>query len=115
MMRRTTTTLFALVASLLISGSALAISADRPDQLRVSTTDLGLTYPIYSDAGLALARSLGIVFQKPGKSPLPVPAVYLLDAGGRILFQHVDPNFAERLDPSVILAAAATFGTSRAR
>lgn len=53
---------------------------------------------------------LGIVFQAPGKSTLPVPTVYVLDARGKILFQHVDPKFQQRLDSEVILAVAKAFG-----
>ena len=88
----------------------LAISADRPNQLTATAAELGLTYPLFSDTGLILARALGIVFQAPGKSPLPVPTAYVLDPGGKILFQHIDPDFQQRLESQVILAAAKAFG-----
>ena len=87
----------------------LAISADRPDQLRATAADLGLTYPLFSDEGLVLARRLGIAFHAPGKRALPVPTVYVVDRRGRILFQHVDPDFQQRLQSRVILAAAEAF------
>ena len=66
---------------------------------------------MFSDPQLGLARQLGIVFQAPGKSALPVPTVYVVDANGKILFQHVDPNFQQRLKNDVILAAARAFGS----
>jgi peroxiredoxin len=65
---------------------------------------------LFSDPELSLARQLGIAFQAPGKSALPVPTVYVIGANGKILFQHVDPNFQQRLKNDVILAAAKAFG-----
>tara|TARA_Y100001960_G_C14546845_1_gene763696 strand:+ start:713 stop:883 length:171 start_codon:yes stop_codon:yes gene_type:complete len=54
-------------------------------------------------------RKLGIVFQSPGKQPLPAPSVYFVSPKGDILFQHVDPNYRVRLDNAVILAVARAF------
>ncbi len=37
---------------------------------------------------------------------LPVPSVFLVSEQGRIVFEHVDPNYKVRVDPDVLLAAA---------
>jgi hypothetical protein len=35
-----------------------------------------------------------------------VPAVYLVDAGGTIVFQFVHPDYKLRINPDLLLAAA---------
>jgi peroxiredoxin len=37
---------------------------------------------------------------------LPVPAVFILQSDGTIRFEYVNPNFTERLNRDVLLAAA---------
>ncbi len=58
------------------------------------------------DEGLPLSRRFGIVFQSPDRDPLPVPAVYVVDASGMILFHYVHPNYRVRLDPELLLTIA---------
>jgi len=70
---------------------------------------LGLSITLLCDPDLALMRQMGIVFQSPGKPPLPAPSVYITSRKGDVLFQHVDPNFRVRLDSEVILTAAKSF------
>lgn len=36
---------------------------------------------------------------------LPVPAVYVVAAGGRIQFTYVNPDYKTRLDPQLLLAS----------
>jgi len=36
---------------------------------------------------------------------LPVPAVYVVAANGRIQFSYVNPDYSVRLDPQLLLAA----------
>ena len=61
---------------------------------------------LLADPGLALMRQMGIAFHSPGKEPLPAPSIYITGKGGKILFQHVDPDYRVRLHSEVILAAA---------
>ena len=63
-----------------------------------------------SDEGLALTRRFGIVFQAPDRSPLPVPAVYLIDGAGTVELHYVHPDYKVRLDPELLLAAARAGG-----
>ncbi len=35
---------------------------------------------------------------------MPVPAVFVIDAKGRIAFQYVNPDYSQRLAPEVLRA-----------
>ena len=41
---------------------------------------------------------------------LPVPAVYLLDTDGKVLFQYVNPDYKVRIPAEVVLSAAQSIG-----
>ena len=84
----------------------LAISPDSPEDLKRTSKEHGLGYPLLSDRDLKAARAFGIGFQMPEKRGLPVPAVFLTGADRMILFQYVNPNYQVRLDLDVLLAAA---------
>lgn len=84
----------------------IAIGPDSPSQAGEVASDLGLTFPVVSDEGLALSREFGIVFRAPERDPLPVPAVYLVDREGTITFHYVHPDYKLRLHSELLLAAA---------
>lgn len=105
----------------------LAVSPDRPEELRKSAADQELDYALISDSDMRAADALGLAFRvdeptvtryldehqidleaSSGRehNMLPVPAVFLADADGRIVFEHVDPNYRQRLSGDRILAAA---------
>lgn len=83
-----------------------------------------LEIPIYADTSLTAAQQFGIVFKidentaKAFKNygldleklygraqPLmPVPAVFVINANGRIAFQYVNPDYSQRLAPEVLRA-----------
>ena len=84
----------------------LAISPDTPLDLYRTRQKYGLNFPLLSDTELALAQSLGIAFRDPGGQPLPVPAVFITGTDGTVHFGHVDPDYSQRLDSAVIIAAA---------
>lgn len=111
----------------------LFLSADRPEllysSLQQETQDAieGLDYHILSDAGLNAASALGIAYRVPGDtlaayesrgrdmgnssiarlSALPLPAVFVIDAAGEIVFAYANPDFRIRLPADDVLAAAA--------
>lgn len=105
----------------------LAVSPDRPEELRESIDEQGLDYQLLSDQDMTLARSFGIAFQvdeqtrkaydgygidlaaASGRShyELPVPAVYLIDRNGMIRFVHWDEDYKQRLSGDALLDAAA--------
>ncbi len=86
--------------------------------------DLG--YTVYSDAGLDAARAFGIAFQLDPETveqyegygidleeasgrrhhQLPVPSVFLVDAGGRVRWVYANPDYKVRPDNAELLAAA---------
>jgi peroxiredoxin len=84
----------------------IAISPDAPEKNAELAQDLGLDFPVVGDEGLVLTRRFGIVFQAPDRDPLPVPAVYMIDASGMIELHYVHPDYKIRLDPELLLAAA---------
>jgi peroxiredoxin len=36
---------------------------------------------------------------------LPVPAAFVVDAGGRIVFAHADPDYRTRISPDALMEA----------
>ena len=104
----------------------LAVSPDRPEELRKTVDKQRLTYQLLSDSDMVLSRAFGLAFrvddptlekysgfgidleQSSGRSHhlLPVPAVYIMDTRGVIRFAHWDPDYKKRLDPKELLSAS---------
>jgi peroxiredoxin len=104
----------------------VALSPDRPEKLVESRKASSLGYALYSDSRLEAARAFGITFQvdeqtraryeragldledASGQShgQLPVPSVFLVEAGGRILWVYSNPDYRIRPDNAAILEAA---------
>jgi peroxiredoxin len=100
----------------------IAISPDRPENLRQTGEKHQFQHLLLSDSSMAGARAFGIAWQVNDKTPdyylklerasgdshhqLPVPSVFIIDTGGVIQFQYVNPDHTIRLDPDVLLAAA---------
>lgn len=109
----------------------VAISADRPEFLRKSREAKGLGYTLYSDSFLTAARAFGIVFQlddamvakyreygidleeASGEKhhQLPVPSVFLVEAGGKILWVSSNPDYRVRPENAALLEAARAHGS----
>ena len=104
----------------------VAISPDSPARLSKSLEVQDLGYTLYSDSSLEAARAFGIVFQlseqevsryreygidleaASGHShhQLPVPSVFLVDAGGEIRWVYSNPDYRVRPDNAKLLEAA---------
>ena len=84
----------------------LGISPDLPAKVRETADAHPLSFPLLSDNQMAASSAFGIAFQREGRSPLPVPAVFVLGADGAIRFQYVNPNYRVRMDSDVLIAAA---------
>jgi peroxiredoxin len=108
------------------------LSGDRPEMLyqslkRETQDDIdGLGYTILSDADMEAARALGIAFRVPDSmvtgmqdrgrdidessmenfQALPVPAVYVIDAKGKVTYSFVEPDYKIRLPAEDLLKAA---------
>ncbi|MBT8220083.1 MAG: AhpC/TSA family protein [Bacteroidia bacterium] len=95
----------------------IAFSPDSPDRLQVSIAEEGLGYTLFSDADGALMKAMGIAFQAPERynkmlskhsddqNPglLPVPAVFVVDTHGTILFEYISPNYKQRMSGDMLL------------
>ena len=104
----------------------LAISADQPENLVPTVDKHSLGFTVLSDSKMDAARAFGLAFQIDDPTyerykgfgidlekasgaqhrQLPVPAVFIFDASGKIAFSYVNPDYRVRVPPSVILAAA---------
>ncbi|MDZ4714729.1 MAG: peroxiredoxin-like family protein [Cytophagales bacterium] len=98
----------------------IAISPDSPESLKASVDKNKLNYTLLSDSKLEAARAFGLAFAAPeryadmllkassnlNKGVLPVPAVFVLNKQGEILFEYINPNYKKRLKGSFLLTAA---------
>jgi peroxiredoxin len=104
----------------------IAISADQSAKLQESRKAKDLGYALYSDSTLSAARAFGIAFQlsdddvrmyleygidleaASGRKhhQLPVPSVFLVEAGGAIRWVYSNPDYEIRPDNAAILKAA---------
>ena len=104
----------------------IAISADRREGLAKFQEAKGLGYTLYSDSPLTAARAFGIVYQledatvarykeygidleaASGQShhQLPVPSVFLVEAGGTIRWVYSNPDHRVRPENATLLEAA---------
>jgi peroxiredoxin len=105
------------------------ISIDRPELLYESLEQPGIGYTILSDSKLEATRAFGLAFRMTdemveryreydidleaasGESHhvLPAPSTFIIARDGTIRFQYTNPEYAVRLHPSVLLAAARAY------
>ena len=106
----------------------IGITPDQYSELEKSIAKAEVDYPLYSDNTAALISAFGLNWKlgdakhEKYKSEykidieawsgedhhiLPVPAVYVIK-NGIVKFHYVNPNYAERLDPDMLLAVLQT-------
>lgn len=81
-------------------------------------------FPFYSDAQVAASQAFGLAFRVDDQTfkkykgfgidlesasghqhhALPIPAVYVINQEGKIVFAHSDPDYRQRLEPNKILS-----------
>jgi len=103
-----------------------AISPDRPEFLQMSMDDVEMDYTLLSDSMMEASKAFGIAFrlddetfqhykqngldleERSGQDHhlLPAPAVFLTNGDGVIEFQYVNPDYRQRIDKNVLMAAA---------
>jgi peroxiredoxin len=103
----------------------IAVSPDRPSELKASLDKIEMNYTLLSDNTADAAKAFGLAFKvddntlerykgygidlekSSGRSHhiLPVPAVFVIGTDGLINFQYVNPDYKTRLDSSILLAA----------
>jgi peroxiredoxin len=103
----------------------LAIGADSPEGLRPTLEKHRITYTLLADSDMSASAAFGLAFRlsddilkkydgygikltavHDGQFWLPVPAVYIVRADGRIAYVHADPDYRVRLPMPELLAAA---------
>ena len=103
----------------------IAISPDKSEKLKETVEKNKLKYTLLSDQQLDAMQQFGIAYKVDEKTQeryknygiqlsanaqgeylLPVPTVMILDKSGKILFEYINPNYKERLDPNLLLCAA---------
>ena len=103
----------------------LAISPDQPQYLRESVQDIDIDYTLLSDSSMEVARAFGLAFRVDDETveelknngmdivrnsghehrQLPVPAAFIIDTSGQVLFQYVNPEYRERISGDILKEA----------
>ncbi|QDL52952.1 peroxiredoxin-like family protein [Rhodoferax aquaticus] len=101
----------------------IAISPQLPDASLSTKEKNALAYPVLSDSSLAAAHAFGIAFTLPpdlaqmyasvgndlpslngnGQWVLPVPATFVFDTEGEVIYRHVEADYRQRAEPVDIL------------
>jgi peroxiredoxin len=104
----------------------VAISPDRPETMVASLKDPNLGYDLYSDASMQASRAFGIAFELSASEftrykgygidleetsgqphhQLPVPSVFLVEAGGTIRWVYSNPDYKVRPANEQLMSAA---------
>ncbi|MDA1120684.1 MAG: peroxiredoxin-like family protein [Bacteroidetes bacterium] len=96
----------------------IGVSPDSPEKLNSSLEKHGLSYLLFSDSDMETALAFGIGYRAPernvqrlsdysaGKNPglLPVPAVFVINTEGVILFEYINPNYRIRMNGDLLMA-----------
>jgi peroxiredoxin len=100
-----------------------AISPQMPDHSLAMEEKHKLEFEVLSDVDNGVARQFGIVFRLPDylleiyrklgidiyahngneKNELPIPATFVIDQNGTIVFDYADPDYTRRVDVSEVL------------
>jgi len=96
----------------------VAISPDSPENLKKMDDKHQLNYSLYSDTRGDFLKAMGLAFKAPDKYSkmlrdrsngknkgfLPVPAVFVVDTSGTILFEYINPDYSTRISAGLLLA-----------
>ncbi len=105
---------------------AVAISPDRPEELKKTLDKDSLNYTLVSDSSANAMKAFGIAYRvdaatltqyakygvdlekSSGETHhlLPVPGVFVVDGAGIVQFSYVHPDYRVRAPTEVVLAAA---------
>lgn len=106
-----------------MGASLVAVSPQTADHSLTTAQKNELAFPVLSDSALQAAEGFGVAFELPpelvalysqvgndlptlngnGRWVLPVPATFVIDQRGRIVFAHVDADYRERAEPADVL------------
>jgi peroxiredoxin len=104
----------------------LTLSPQLAHYARAWVAEDGITFPVVQDLGLAVARSYGLTFRFPDDLielyrtglkvdlarfngdeswELPMPATFVIDTSGTIVYASSNPDYTVRPEPEEVLAA----------
>lgn len=103
----------------------LAVSPDSPENLNKSMEDQQLDYRLLSDADGNFSKAMGLAFKSPEKYAsmlsdysgggntgfLPVPALFIVDREGTILFEYISPDYKNRIEAPLLLKVLEFYST----
>ena len=122
-----------LVPAISRAGIALAaLSPQTQHQVSLMHDQHRLQFPLLSDRGNQVARQFGIVYEVPDEQrivyrrtfvnlpfvngdeswELPVPATFVLDRNGVVIYSSADADYTRRPEPLAVLAAIDKGGAS---
>ena len=104
----------------------IGVAPDKPENLKPTVDKNSLGFRVLSDQRAEAIKGFGVAWQYGSEmeeqyknygidlknasgeqhSILPVPAVYLMDTDGKVLFQYVNPDYTVRIPAEVVRAAA---------
>ncbi|MFO0902308.1 MAG: peroxiredoxin-like family protein [Pirellulales bacterium] len=102
----------------------VGVSPDDPAHSQANASKNSIPFPLFSDSDVAAAKAFGLAFHVDDETVkkykgfgidldkasgrdhhvLPVPAVYIVDRSGKIVFAHSNPDYRQRLDAAQIVA-----------
>jgi peroxiredoxin len=104
--------------------SLITVTPEKPESISETIEKTKATYPILFDDGLKIMKSYDVAFAVDDKTiekykgygidfieangetngaKLPVPAVYVINKEGKIVFRHFDKNYTKRASVAEIL------------
>jgi peroxiredoxin len=103
----------------------IAITPEKPENISKTIKKTNASYPIVFDDGLVIMKKYDVAFEVDKKTVerykgygidftevngannnehLPIPALFVIDKQGTIVFRHFDPDYTKRASVADILA-----------
>lgn len=82
-----------------LGARVVAVSADLPEALERTSAELGLAFPLVSADSAVLSR-WGVL---PDGAASSLPATYIVEEAGRVLFAHRGRNAADRMTDATLV------------
>ncbi|MDA1185491.1 MAG: peroxiredoxin family protein [Acidobacteria bacterium] len=76
-----------------LGAEMIALSADTPDTARMTVSELGITYPVLSDASLTYIRQYDVLHPQEG---IARPSMFIVDREGVIRWRFVGMSASAR-------------------
>ena len=76
------------------------MSADPPEQARLTVSELGLAFPVLSDSSRAYIREYDVLHPQEG---IARPSLFILDRNGIVRWRYVGQNAADRPPIATVL------------